>query len=190
MALAKENRKYTFQDYLSWDESQRVEIFSGRAVVMQAAPSTEHQRILGKIFRQISNFLDGRTCEAFVAPFAVRLFDQKNTPDDQSMTVVEPDISVVCDPQKIDEHGCKGAPDFIIEILSPSTMKNDLFEKMDLYRRAQTQEYWIVSPTDQFVQVYVLENGKYTVSGLYGANDTISATVLKGCAVDLSSVFH
>ena len=145
MPLPAPKDHYTFADCLTWGENERIEIINGEAVMM-APPSRTHQKISGELFRQIANFLEGKKCEVYAAPFAVRLFEKDgDTPEDVD-TIVEPDISVVCDHNKLDKHGCKGAPDLVMEILSPSTMRHDRFTKFNLYQRAGVREYWIVDP--------------------------------------------
>ena len=119
MALPAENTRYTFADCLTWDESNRIELINGEAIMM-AAPSSIHQEISMEISRQLANYLEGKECRVYPAPFDVRLFEKEGDNPDDIDTVVEPDITVVCDRSKIDSHGCKGAPDLIVEILSPS----------------------------------------------------------------------
>ena len=119
MALSAEKINYTFADVLSWDEDERIEIVSGK-VFMMATPSRIHQKITGELFRQLANFLEGKQCEVYAAPFGVRLFEQDGDSAENVDTVVEPDISLVCDRSKLDKRGCKGALDMIVEVLSRS----------------------------------------------------------------------
>lgn len=135
MALPAEKNSFTFADYLIWSEDGHIELIEGEAVMM-APPSTSHQLISGELFRQLANFLEGKKCRAIPAPFAVRLFEGENDAPSDVQTVVEPDISVICDTNKLDTHGCKGAPDMVIEILSPSTRRHDRMVKLNLYQRA------------------------------------------------------
>ena len=187
MPMPKEER-YTFADVLTWDIDARIELIDG-VPYMMAPPSTEHQRITGEIFRQVANFLVGKKCQAFPAPFGVRLFSRKeDTPDDEG-TVLEPDITVVCDRDKLDEHGCKGAPDFIVEILSPSTQRRDRLVKLNLYRDAGVREYWIVDPDRKMVHTMVLDEGSYPVAQTFIAGDKVPVSVLEGCVIDLAPVF-
>jgi Uma2 family endonuclease len=138
-----------------------------------------------RLSTKISNYLEGKPCKVYAAPFAVRLFPQKDQSDD---TVLEPDIVVVCDPAKLDERGCNGPPDFVAEIISPSTAKYDRITKFRKYQIAGVREYWIVDPDTKTVQVCILENGRYVIS-MYDETETAPVTVLPGCVIDLAAVF-
>ena len=180
--------RYTFADCLTWDENERIEIINGEAVMM-APPSRTHQEVSGALFAQLYTFLEGKKCRVYSAPFAVRLFEKDgDTPEDVD-TMVEPDISVVCDSSKLDDAGCKGAPDLVMEILSPSTMRHDRFTKFNLYQRAGVREYWIVDPSSNSVQVFVLEDGNYKAQDFGTVGDIIKVNVLDGCFIELSKVF-
>lgn len=182
MQLPKD-RKYTYADYLTWDEVTRYELIDGVPYMMAPAPSPVHQEINVELIRQLANYLHGKPCKVFTAPFDVRLNAEEG--DD---TVVQPDISVICDPSKIDERGCKGAPDMIIEIISPSSINHDQFVKQDLYRQAGVREYWIVYPEYQKVQVYLLQDGMY-ISKPYKEKGVVPVSVLENCTIDLGTVF-
>ena len=187
MALPQE-KLYTLADVLAWDEQERVELING-VPVMMAPPSSAHQRISAALTAQLYYYLKGKRCEVFPAPFAVRLFEEQGDRPEDVGTMVEPDISVVCDRNKIDKRGCRGAPDFIIEILSPSTQRHDRLIKFNLYQRAGVREYWIVDPADKSVQAFVLEDGRYTAKVFDAAEDTMRVSVLEGCRIDLTEVF-
>ena len=179
---------YTFADCLTWGEDERIEIINGKAVMM-APPSRTHQEVSGALFAQLYAFLEGKKCRVYSAPFAVRLFEKDgDTPEDVD-TMVEPDISVVCDSSKLDDAGCKGAPDLVMEILSPSTMRHDRFTKFNLYQRAGVREYWIVDPSSKSVQVFVLKDGNYKAQDFGTVGDIIKVYVLDGCFIVLSKVF-
>ncbi len=188
MALPAEKARYTFADVLTWDENERAEIIDGEAVMM-APPSRIHQEILTEITRQLANFLEGKRCKVYPAPFAVRLFEKDGDSPDDVDTMVEPDISIVCDRDKLDKHGCKGAPDMVVEILSPSTQRHDRLVKLDLYQRAGVREYWIVNPEDQTVQVFTLSNGLLLPHEVYDRGSVAKVNVLDGCFIELSKVF-
>lgn len=188
MALPAEKKLFTFADYLAWNEDEHIELIDGEAVMM-APPSTSHQLISGELFRQLANFLEGKKCRAIPAPFAVRLFEGANDTPADVRTVVEPDISVIRDTSKLDNYGCKGAPDMVIEILSPSTRRHDRLVKLNLYQRAGVREYWIVSPGEQTVEVFLLENGYLSICGFYEKDGIVKVHVLEGCFIELSKVF-
>lgn len=188
MALPAEKARYTFADALSWDENTCIELIDGEAYMM-APPSRIHQKVSVAITSQLYNFLEGKKCEVYPAPFGVRLFEKDGDTPENVNTMVEPDISVVCDTSKLDKHGCKGAPDLVIEILSPSTLRHDYFVKLALYQRAGVREYWIVSPENRTVQVYTLDNGVLTPREFYGSGDVARVNILDGCFIDLGKVF-
>lgn len=188
MALPAEKERYTFADVLTWGENERIEIIDGEAVMM-APPSRIHQKISVSITSQLYNFLEGKKCEVYPAPFGVRLFEKDGDSPDDVDTMVEPDISVVCDKNKLDKNGCKGAPDLVIEILSPSTVRHDRFVKLGLYQRAGVREYWIVDPVSKSVQVFVLEDGRYSAKDFGSAEEKVRVNVLEDCEIDLSQVF-
>ena len=189
MATPAEKARYTFADVLAWDKNERTEIIDGEAVMMSPPPSRAHQEISGEIFRQLANYLEGKKCRVYHAPFAVRLFEQDgDTPEDVD-TMVEPDISIVCDHGKLDKHGCKGAPDMVAEILSPSTRRHDRLVKLGLYQRAGVREYWIVDPENRAVQVLTLIDGLLLPHEDYGREDVAKVNVLDGCFIELSKVF-
>lgn len=188
MALPEEKARYTFADVLTWDESERVEIIDGAAVMM-APPSRAHQAASGELFGQLWEYLKERQCKVYTAPFAVRLFEKDGDRPGDVDTMVEPDVSVVCDPHKLDDAGCKGAPDLVIEILSPSTQRHDRVTKFNLYQQAGVREYWIVDLSNQSVQSFVLDNGRYAAMDLGTAGDKMKVNVLENCILDLSPVF-
>jgi Uma2 family endonuclease len=184
MALAQTNPSYTYADFLEWDERERCELVDGE-IFMLAAPSMEHQRVLMELAYQLRDFLKGKPCKVFPAPFAVRLKPLADNSDD---TVLEPDIVVVCDSSKLDKRGCNGAPDLVMEISSQSTARYDKVEKFRRYHAAGVREYWIVDPDSKTAQVCVLENGRYILSS-YDDRGPAPVTVLPGCVIDLGEVF-
>ena len=188
MSLPAEEKRYTFADILTWDESDRIEIIDGEAVMM-APPSRTHQEISGELFGQLRDYLKGKNCKVYAAPFAVRLFEKDGDRPEDVDTLVEPDIAVICDPAKLDKYGCRGAPDMVVEILSPSTQRQDRFTKFSLYQRAGVREYWIVDPENKFVQSFWLEDGRYAVKEFGAAGDKMCVNVLEDCVIDLSEIF-
>lgn len=189
MALPAEQRRFTFADVLTWDEDERAEIINGEVVMMAPPPTSEHQEISMELSAQLHTYLKGKRCKVYAAPFAVRLFEKDGESPNDVDTMVEPDISVICDTSKVDKHGCKGAPDMVVEILSPSTRRHDRLTKFNLYQRAGVREYWIVDPTDKSVQVFTLEDGHYTAKDFGATGDKVRVNVLEDCVVDLSEVF-
>ena len=188
MAPLPQEQCYTYADLLSWDDSIRYELYDGQPVAL-ASPSNEHQLICMEMSRQLANYLVGKRCKVYPAPFDVRLFEEEDDSPEDISVVVQPDISVVCDPRKTDGHGCKGAPDLVIEVTSPSTAHYDHLLKFNLYQRAGVREYWIVDPATRVVSVYTLEeNGKYQAAA-YGADASVPVRVLGDCTIDLSTVF-
>lgn len=189
MPLQAPKAHYTFADCLAWDESTRIEIIHGEAIMM-SMPLRIHQEILGELSRQLANFLEGKRAEVIFAPFAVRLFEKKGDPPENVDTVVLPDISVICDHNKLDEYGCKGAPDMVVEILSPSTQRHDQLVKLRLYQQAGVQEYWIVDPENQTVRVMLMdEDGRFQLHEVYGREELAKVNILDGCFIELAKVF-
>ncbi|MCL2880797.1 MAG: Uma2 family endonuclease [Treponema sp.] len=146
------DRQYTYADYEQWDlkENERYELIYGEAFAM-AAPGTSHQLIQMELSRQIANYLTGKPCKVFPAPFDVRLFYSEDKTDD---TVVQPDITIICDREKYGPEGGRGAPDFIVEILSPSNTAIEMERKFRLYREAGVREYWVIDPEHKYLHVY------------------------------------
>ena len=192
MNIPSEKRKerYTYADYLKWPNDERWEIIGGEPYLMSPAPSSEHQRILMEIASQLHTYLRGKDCTVFPAPFDVRL-PRGEEKDDEIENVVQPDLVVVCDRDKIDKRGCKGAPDLIIEILSYSTAKKDLNDKFNLYEQTGVKEYWVVFQGEEVVEVYQLNDTKrYEKSGTYHSSDQIKVGILPELEIDLSLVFQ
>ncbi len=150
--------RFTYGDYRRWEGDDRWELIDGEVFDMSPAPSRRHQQVVLRLALQIDDFLEGHSCEAYVAPFDVRLPEGEEA-DDAIETVVQPDITVICDPSKLDDAGCRGAPDWIIEVLSPRTSARDQVHKRDLYERHGVREYWIVHPEDRVVTTYQLSSG-------------------------------
>ncbi|MDG6317598.1 Uma2 family endonuclease [Glaesserella parasuis] len=151
------NGSYSYGDYLKWKFQERVEIIKGKIMVMSPAPNRLHQRISMKLTKAFLDVFVNHQCELYVAPFDVRFPDSNG----KIKTVVQPDLCVICDSNKLDEKGCIGAPDLIVEILSPGNSKREMKDKYELYQEQGVSEYWIVRPEEQHIQIYVLENGRY-----------------------------
>jgi Uma2 family endonuclease len=175
---------YTYADYLEWNDGKRYELIDGRAYMM-AAPTPNHQRISLKLSRLFGDFLDGKSCEVFTAPFDVRLFPQKNLND---KTVVQPDLLVVCDKTKIDKRGCNSAPDMVIEIVSPSNGAEEMLRKFQKYLQAGVREYWVVDLDDRVMQVHILDKGRY-ISSVYDGDAVVPVSILPGLSVELNALW-
>lgn len=181
---------YSYADYLKWEFEERLELIKGKIFKMSPAPATRHQRIAGMLFAEIWQLLKYRDCQVFVAPFDVRLprFDVQS--EKEILTVVQPDISVVCDSRKVDEKGCLGAPDWIIEILSPGNTRKEMDNKFDVYEESGVKEYWLVEPNDEVVFVYVLiEEGKFIGLKPYTIGQALTSITLPDFTIDLNQLF-
>jgi Uma2 family endonuclease len=183
---------YTYADYLTWNLPEMVELIHGKVYKMSPAPSSNHQTVSGQLFLSIGLFLKGKKCKIFSAPFDVRLPGKRGKSDKDIVTVVQPDICVICDPSKIDERGCLGAPDWVIEILSKNSSSKDLREKFEAYEEAGVKEYWVVHPMDQTILVYTLNNNRKYEGRLkpYVRTDKISPQTLPGLLIDLTEIFE
>ena len=186
----KADRRYTYRDYRSWPEDERWELIAGVAWNMSAAPSVDHQRISMELSWRIRTFLEGKPCEVLAAPVDV-FFPQSREQDvDDVEDVVQPDLLVVCDHEKITHRGCWGAPDWVIEIISPYTSHKDMNAKLSLYERHGVGEYWIVDPGNRCVHVHLLgEDGRYPEPLVRVAPDPISSSTCNGLTIDLAELF-
>ena len=181
LALRKE-KHYTYADYLTWPDDARYELIDGEAFLMAPAPLIEHQEVAGDVYHQLRNQLDGKPCRPYIAPVDVRL-PRADEADAAIDTVVQPDVLVVCDPGKVDRRGVRGAPDWVLEVLSPSTAAHDQIAKRRTYERAGVREYWLVHPGDRTLTVYVLENGQYGRPEIYELKDATPIGVLPGVSI-------
>lgn len=181
LALRKE-KHYTYADYLTWPDDARYELIDGEAFLMAPAPLIEHQEVAGDVYHQLRNQLDGKPCRPYIAPVDVRL-PRADEADAAIDTVVQPDVLVVCDAAKIDRRGVRGAPDWLLEVLSPSTAAHDQIAKRRTYERAGVREYWLVHPSDRTLTVYVLDNGQYGRPEIYELKDETPIGVLPGVSI-------
>ncbi len=185
-----DNPLYTYGDYLTWSDGQRYELIAGKVYLMTPAPTRIHQKVSGELFRQTANYLLDKDCEAYDAPFDVRL-PAGEEKDEDIMTVVQPDILVVCDEEKLDEKGCRGAPDLIIEIISSSSGERDRKIKKDLYEKNGVKEYWLIDYKEKTVEIYLLTEGnEYGRPAVYLKKDKIPVGILSGLEINLSYVFR
>jgi len=183
------NESYTYADYVSWKFSEIVELVRGKIVRKMSAPMSAHQRCSMNFSGELYQFLKGRTCQVFAAPFDVRLVRTTGNGDRQIKTVVQPDLCVICDPAKIDRRGCLGAPDWIIEILSPGTAGYDTKTKFDLYAENGVGEYWIVFPAEKSISVFVLKDDDYELVGDYYEPGLIPSRTLPELQLQWADVF-
>lgn len=186
LALRNEGR-YTYGDYCDWDDDQRWELIDGQAYAMAPAPTRVHQLIVGEAYRQIGNALEGKPCQAYVAPFDVRL-PRGNEADELVDTVVQPDIAVFCNPDRLDERGARGAPDWVIEVLSPSSAKHDHLRKRSLYERVGVAEYWLVHPTDRLVHIYRAVDGHYGKPEVAAFDGSVTSAAAGQVTVDFARI--
>lgn len=184
----KNDKVYTYADYLAWPENERWEIIDGVAYAM-APPSTEHQRIAGRLFVEFNIYLRDKPCEAFIAPFGVT-FD-KHITDEKNTQAVEPDITVVCDKSKITPKGCKGAPDLIIEVLSRSTASRDFIKKRRLYEQNGVFEYWIVDPSNQILTRFCMNEAlsQYREPEYFFRDSVITPVIFPELEIKLEEIF-
>jgi len=183
MEALREDEYYTYDDYLKWEDAERCELIDGVIYAMSPAPLRRHQGVSSNLHGQLFDFLKGKPCKVYAAPFDVRL-----NAGTYNNTVVQPDVVVVCDKSKLDDKGCVGAPDLVIEILSPSTEVRDRVLKFNQYLQAKVREYWIVDPDSKTVTVNILDNDRY-YSAAYAETDKAPVHVLEGCVIDLTDVF-
>lgn len=181
--------KYSYADYLTWKIEETVELIKGRVFRMVAAPRRKHQDISIKITNRLFNFLEGKTCKVYEAPFDVRLPVQSKKNED-IFTVVQPDICVICDRSKLDEAGCVGAPDLIVEILSPGNNKKELKYKYEVYEESGVKEYWVIHPEEQTLLIYTLTADHFVPSKLFTTGDIVSSSCIEGFSIDLEDVFR
>jgi len=182
------SKTYTYYDYMSWQFEGMVELIRGKIVNMSPAPSDRHQVISGNLYGELYHYLKNNPCKVFHAPYDVRL--TRNLDDNKVLTVVQPDICIICDPNKRDARGCNGAPDLIIEILSPATSKKDVRDKFELYEDAGVSEYWIVDPLENLTDVFILQNNKYQLVKKYVADDLVKVNLLPGLVINMTDIFE
>jgi Uma2 family endonuclease len=165
------------------EDLERYEVIDGVVYDMTPPPSTAHQRASNRLYALFANYLRGKGCEAFHAPFGVWF----NERDDEH---VEPDVTIVCDPSKLREKGCVGTPDLIVEVLSPATAAKDRKVKLRRYQRAGVREYWIVDPVHKTVEVYRLEENVFGKAEVYSEEDIVQVGIFDDCQINLKDVYY
>ena len=179
-------KQYTYADYLLWQFSERIELLRGFIKKMSPAPSRRHQSISFNLTMKIGNLFNLKSCQVFIAPFDVRLPIPSAKKD---TTVVQPDICIICDISKLDDHGCNGAPDLIVEILSPGNSKHDADTKFRLYEEASVQEYWMVEPEEKLVFIYTLQNGIYIGLKPFSEGEIINSPRFPELKIEVEAIF-
>lgn len=179
-------KTYTYSDYLLWQFSERVELIKGFIRKMSPAPSRKHQTISQNLNWKIYSFFENRPCSVFVAPFDVRLPIKSSKKD---TTVVQPDLCIICDENKLDDKGCNGAPDLIVEILSPNNSKHDVDTKFNLYQESGVKEYWMVEPEERIVLVYTLRNEEYIGLKPFSEGQIIKSPLFSEMQITVDEVF-
>jgi Uma2 family endonuclease len=188
------NGTYNYVDYLTWQVKERLELIKGKITLMSPAPSVSHQRISFNLSRVLGNFFYKKSCQAFAAPFDVRLYNRKKSllANKDVYTVVQPDLCVICNPELLDERGCNGAPDWIIEILSKGNSKKEMQIKHALYAESGVLEYWIVFPFEEVVLQYVLNEAseQYQLIHSYAEDNIAIPHLFPELEIDLKEVFN
>ena len=180
-------KQYSYSDYMLWQFQERVELIKGFVLKMSPAPNRFHQKVSQNVNFKILTFFDKHPCNVFVAPFDVRLPIKSKKKDS---TVVQPDLCIICDEVKLDDQGCNGAPDLIVEIISPNYRKHDLDTKFKLYEEAGVAEYWIIEPIDKFVLVYTLREGQYIGLKPFTEGEVITSPLFPDLKVAVDDVFY
>jgi len=191
MVFNQGERRYSYEDYLSDNEKEKIEIINGEIFKLAPPHSRRHQQILRELLIEFTLFLRENSSEgeAYCAPFDVRL-QAENKDNDEVYNVVQPDITVIYDKSKLDERGCQGTPDMIIEILSPSSIKLDKWEKYYLYEKVGVKEYWIVDAMNEFIEVFLFDENKFESFGVFTKDDMIQVQTIRGLELDLKHIFR
>ena len=183
--LNMQEKEYNYEDLLNMNDDNRYEIINGKLYLM-SSPTTIHQEIAGELFFQLKQFFNDKKCKPFIAPLDVRISGEKE--NNKVKNVVQPDLMVVCDENKIDEKGICGTPDFIIEIMSPSNITHDLVIKLNLYLKYGVREYWLVSPMEKKIEILELKNGVYDVEE-YKIDEEIKSRIFKDLTLSLKEIY-
>jgi Uma2 family endonuclease len=184
---------YSYADYLTWQLNEAVELIKGKIQLISPAPNVKHQRISWRFSGVLFNYFNNKACNAFSAPFDVRLYDRSKSllANKEATTVVQPDICVICDSSKLDEQGCNGAPDWIVEILSKGNSKKEVKTKHTLYAESGVKEYWLVFPYEEVINQFVLidDIGQYHLTNSYAGDDIAAPYLFPDLEIDLSALF-
>ncbi|WP_297423166.1 Uma2 family endonuclease [Clostridium sp.] len=179
---------YTYKDYLTYNENERIEIIDGEIINMSPALGRIHQKIITEILGELRNYIksNNSSCEVYPAPFDVIL---KNDDEEvlNSKNIVQPDISLICDKNKLTDKGCTGSPDMIVEVVSPFNPRNDYIKKLNLYEQFKVKEYWIVNPMRKTILVYILTDIGYDAPMSYTFQDSIKVNIYGNLEIDFNS---
>jgi Uma2 family endonuclease len=179
---------YTYADYLTWNFKERLELFRGKIFKMSPAPNRNHQTISARIYLTFANVFKKNSCNVYYAPFDVRLVKTK-TKDEKVVTVVQPDLCIICDEDKLDDRGCNGAPDLVVEILSPGNTQKEMGVKFDLYEENEVKEYWLVDPSEKTVLIYTLQNKKYVGLKPFIIEDVLKSPLFPALKFKVKDIF-
>ncbi|MDO9046512.1 MAG: Uma2 family endonuclease [Methylobacter sp.] len=187
------NATYSYADYMTWQLEETVELIRGKIMLMAPAPNVKHQRLSRNLLRVISNYLHKKPCQVFHAPFDVSLYNSRKSTlaDREIYSVVQPDLCVICDPEKLTVQGCSGAPDWVIEVLSTGNSKKEMRLKYDLYQENGVTEYWLVYPYEQAVYQFLLDKDteKYQLFAMHAGDDIANPYLFPELDIDLADVF-
>lgn len=187
------NGRYSYADYLNWRLDDAIELIKGKISLMSPGPNLSHQRISWQLNGLLFDYFRKKPCRAFAAPFDVRLYDRRKSvvANQDIYTVVQPDLCVICDIDKLDQRGCLGAPDWIVEILSKGNSKKEIQTKFELYRESGVKEYWIVYPFEQVVHQFVLDDDadQYRLLNMFSGEDCATPQLFPDLQIDLQEVF-
>jgi len=185
------SKTYSYADYFHWDFQERTELIRGQLFLLPSGNPTKHQQISGRLFLALHNFCETKDIQFYTAPFDVRLPEDGKLEDDEIFTVVQPDLCIVCDSAKLDDRGCLGAPDLVIEILSPGNSKREMREKYEIYEASGVKEYWLINYQDNTVFVYIL-NTESKFIGLQPCTEdqVLNSHIFPDLKIDLAEIFR
>ncbi len=184
-----DNKLYTYKDYLSFSDNEYVEIIDGKILAMSPAPSRIHQELIMEISAELRNYIKANkgTCKVYPAPFDVVLI-KDNSSELDSTNIIQPDISVICDKNKLNDKGCTGSPDMIVEVVSKFNPGNDYVKKLYLYEKYGVKEYWIVNPMKKNILVYTLTSNGYNEPDVYTFDDKIKVSIFENLEIDFNDI--
>jgi Uma2 family endonuclease len=189
MSINQPQSNYSYADYIKSPEEDRYEVIDGQIISMSPAPTPRHQHVQRELLIEFGTYLRGKECSVFGSPIDVCLFADQTTSNEKIKDWVQPDMVVVCDRNKINQQNIVGAPDLVIEILSPSTARNDRVVKFNNFQKAGVKEYWIVDPSNEYVEVFLLQNNRFISSGFYTKEDSIKVSILENLSINLKDIF-